>query len=185
MFNWKLRDIIMVCIFSIIFGLVYLGAVYISNFLSLILTPFGLGPFGYEIIYGIWFMASTFIPCIIRKPGVALISELLSALLEVLMGSMFGPSVILPGIVQGLGAEAVFFKTKYKKFDMLTLSFAALGACIMSFLLSLLTGGIYKLPFSFLLGMFIVRSLSSILFSGVISSKIFQKLKETGALNDR
>lgn len=52
MFNWKLKDVIMVSIFSVIFSFIYLGAVYFANFLATILAPFGLAPFAYEILLG-------------------------------------------------------------------------------------------------------------------------------------
>ena len=82
MFNWKLKDVIMVSIFSVIFSFIYLGAVYFANFLATILAPFGLAPFAYEILFGVWFMASTFVPYIVQRSGVAVVSEVLSALIE-------------------------------------------------------------------------------------------------------
>lgn len=125
MFNWKLKDVIMVSIFSVIFSFIYLGAVYFANFLATILAPFGLAPFAYEILFGVWFMASTFVPYIVQRSGVAVVSEVLSALIEVIMGNMFGPIVILSGIIQGMGPELVFAKNKYRNFSMMNMCLAA------------------------------------------------------------
>lgn len=183
MFNWKLKDIIMVCIFSVVFSFIYLWAVYLSNFLATALVPFGLAPFAYEIFFGVWFMASTFVPYIIQRAGVATIAEVLSAVIEVIMGNMFGPIVILSGIIQGLGPELVFARTKYRDFSMKNMCLAGVMACIFSFIWGYVRGGYTKYSALYLLGMFVVRVLSSIIFAGVLSKVLADKLAKTGALS--
>lgn len=42
MSKWQLKDVIMVGIVSLVFGVVYLGAVHLGVLLSTLLTPFGL-----------------------------------------------------------------------------------------------------------------------------------------------
>ena len=172
----------MVCIFSVVFSLIYLGAVYISNFFATVLTPIGLAPFSYEILFGIWFMAATFVGYIIRRPGVALISEVLAALIEVLLGSMFGPMVIISGIIQGLGPELVFWKNKYKDYSMLNMCLAAFAACLFSFIWGFVRGSFLKYSIPVIIAMFIVRTISSIIFAGIISKVSADKLADTGAL---
>ena len=81
-YKWQLKDILMVGIVSVFFAVVYLGAVYLSIPLTTALTPFGLAPLGNEIIFGVWFMASTFAAYVLQKPGVAIVSEMLAALIE-------------------------------------------------------------------------------------------------------
>lgn len=183
MFNWKLKDVIMVCIFSVVFSFIYLWAVYLANFMATLLAPFGLAPYAYEVVFGVWFMASTFVPYIIQRAGVATISEVLSAVIEVIMGNMFGPIVILSGIIQGLGPELVFAKGKYRDFSMRSMCTAAIFACIFSFIWGFVRGGYTKFTSMYILGMFIVRVISSILFAGVISKLLAEKLAKTGALS--
>lgn len=45
-YGWKLKEIILVAMICIVFGVVYLGGVYLASFLSTLLTPVGLAPFG-------------------------------------------------------------------------------------------------------------------------------------------
>ena len=155
----------MVSIFSVIFSIIYLGAVYFANFLATILAPFGLAPFAYEILFGVWFMASTFVPYIVQRSGVAVVSEVLSALIEVIMGNMFGPIVILSGIIQGMGPELVFAKNKYRNFTMMNMCLAAAAACVASFIWGF------------------IRVISSVVFSGIICKIAADKLAGTGALS--
>ena len=55
--SWKLKEIIMVAMICIVFGVVYLAGVYLSSFIAAALTPAGLSPLGNEIVFGVWFMA--------------------------------------------------------------------------------------------------------------------------------
>ena len=72
----------MICIVSVLFGVVFLGATYAGGFVSGILMPFGLSQLGYEPFYGIYFMAASFGVYVMRKPGTGLISETIAAVLE-------------------------------------------------------------------------------------------------------
>ena len=100
--NWKLKDVLLIAISAVLFGVVYLGCTYIGGVLYGMLTPFGMASLGYEPFYGIYFMAGAFGIYVMRKPGTGLIAELLAAVLECLYGNYFGPIIILSGLVQGL-----------------------------------------------------------------------------------
>ena len=80
--KWKLKDVILMAVFGVVFAAVYLAVFYVGTAVSVALTPMGLSAFGFELIYSIWFMASTMSAYILRKPGVALITEVLAAAVE-------------------------------------------------------------------------------------------------------
>ena len=77
--NWKLKDVLLIAISAVLFGVVYLGCTYIGGVLYGMLTPFGMASLGYEPFYGIYFMAGAFGIYVMRKPGTGLIAELLAA----------------------------------------------------------------------------------------------------------
>jgi energy-coupling factor transport system substrate-specific component len=181
-YTWKLRDVIMVAMLSIVFAVVYLGAVYLASFLSSLLTPVGLAPLGNEVVFGVWFMASTLAAYVLQKPGVAVIAEVLAALIEVLLGNMYGPMVFVAGIIQGAGAEAAFAFGRYKKFDLMTMCLAAAGSCVTSFLWGFVRSGFGLLDARLLIVMFVIRLVSSVLFSGVLCKLIGDRLAGTGLL---
>ena len=58
--NWKLKDVLLIAISAVLFGVVYLGCTYIGGVLYGMLTPFGMASLGYEPFYGIYFMAGAF-----------------------------------------------------------------------------------------------------------------------------
>ena len=133
-FDWKLKDVLMIAICAVLFGVVYLGVTYAGGFLYGVLTPAGLGSLGYEPFYGIYFMAAAFGIYVMRKPGTGVVAELLAAILECLMGNFFGPIIILSGLVQGIGFELIFALKKYKKFDLATMiQGAVICSCAVSY----------------------------------------------------
>ncbi|MDR2406298.1 MAG: ECF transporter S component [Deltaproteobacteria bacterium] len=178
--SWKLKDTILIGMVDIAFAVVYLGAVYLGIFLSALLTPLGLAPLANEPICGIWFMAATFIAFILRKPGVALVTEMLAALVEVLLGSFYGPLVFVDGFIQGLGAEAVFAAKRYKNYSLRVMCLAGLASAILSFIWELYRSGILKLDLKFILVMFPIRAISGVFFAGFICYKLALMLKNAG-----
>lgn len=181
-YEWKLQDVIMVALLCVVFGVVYLMAVYLATFLSTLFTPFGLAPLANELVFGVWFMAATLAAYIIQKPTVAIIAEILAAVIEVLMGNWFGPMVIVAGLIQGLGAELVFAKWKYERFDMYTMCLAAAGCSVTSFLWSFVRSGYGKYSVGLLVLFFVVRLISSVLFAGVLCKTLGSGLAKTKLL---
>ena len=112
MFNWKLKDVIMVCIFSVVFSFIYLWAVYLANFMATLLAPFGLAPYAYEIVFGVWFMAFYICSIYYSKSWSSYNFRSFICCNRGNYGNMFGPIVILSGIIQGMGPELVFCKKR-------------------------------------------------------------------------
>ncbi len=178
----KLKDVIMIAIVSILFGIFYLAMVYFGAFLTNVLTPFGLGILGYEPVYGVWFMAATFTTYVMRKPYVGLIAEMLSALIEVLMGNMFGPIIFISGFIQGLGAEIPFALTKYKKYGLSTTILSSIVACIFSLFWTGFRQGYHNFDIKILIMIISIRLISSIFFCGILTKILADKLAKAGVL---
>ena len=181
-YGWKLQEIILVAMLCIVFGVVYLAGVYLASFLSTLLTPVGLAPLANELVFGVWFMASTLAAYILQKPGAAIVAEVLAALIEVLLGNMYGPMVIVAGIIQGAGAEIVFALWRYKRFDRTTMYLATVGCTITSFLWSFVRSNYLAIAPGLLVVYFLVRLVSAFLFAGVLCKVMGDSLAKTGLL---
>ncbi len=67
----------------------------------------------------------------IRKPGAALYTETLAAVVSALVGNQWGGFLTLEaGLVQGLGAELVFLLFLYRRFTLPVAVLAGAGAAI-------------------------------------------------------
>lgn len=171
-------------VFGVVFAAVYLAVFQGGMLLSTALTPFGLSAFGFEAIYGIWFMASTLAAYIIRKPGAALIAEILASAVELLMGNSGGITVVLTGLIQGLGAELIFLAFRYKKWNFLSMSLAGMAAATLIFCYELYYLSYYLLSPAMLCAQLAVRFISAILFSGVLCKLCGDGLAKTGVLKN-
>ena len=180
--RWELNDVIMMAILGVVFAAVYMAVFQGGLAISAALMPFGLSNFGFEIIYGVWFMAATLSAYIIRKPGIALITEMLASAIELLMGNSGGLTVVLTGFIQGLGAELVFALFRYKKWNMLSMSLAGIASAAFIFCYELYYLNYITLAPGLLISQLAVRFISAIVFSGVICKLAGDGLAKTGVV---
>ncbi|MCY8512355.1 ECF transporter S component [Bacillus atrophaeus] len=176
--SWKVREIVVMAVISVVFAVIYLLFTHFGN----VLAGF-FGPMGYEPIYGIWFIVSIIAAYIIRKPGAALISETIAAFVECLLGNPSGPMVIVVGLVQGLGAEAVFLAARWRVYSLPILLLAGMGSSVTSFIYDLFVAGYAALSPGYLLLMLIIRLFSGALLAGLLGKVISDSLAYTGVLN--
>ena len=180
--TWKLKDILMMAIASVIFGFIYLGFVYVGAGITAALTPSGWGPFGYTPVYGIYFMAATFVAYIVRKPGIGIVAELIAAIVEVLLGNFFGPGVIISGLLQGAACEVPFLLTRYKRWNLGTMTVSAICVAVVSFIYDMLHDSYFLYGTKMCVVMFVVRIISSIIFTGIIAKLMADGLNKAGVL---
>jgi energy-coupling factor transport system substrate-specific component len=175
--SWKLKEVVLMSVFSVVFAVVYLLFVHVGN----IWSGF-IGPIAYEWMFGIWFIVSIICMYIIRKPGAAVFSETITAAIEVMIGNAVGPRLILSGLIQGLGAEAAFAATGYKRFNSWVLVLSGVGAAVFSFAYGFLVSGYSALAPSYLALMFGLRVMSGAIIAGVGGKWVSDGLLATGAL---
>lgn len=108
---WKLRDIILLVILSIVCGFLYRLWDWLYMF-----AP--AQPVAQAAFNGLWLLAAVLVGVIVRRPGAALLAELIAAIVELAFGSNWGLSTVLSGLIQGLGAEIGFAVFAYKKYNV-------------------------------------------------------------------
>ncbi|WP_215145975.1 ECF transporter S component [Exiguobacterium qingdaonense] len=175
--SWKLKEVVLVSVLSVVFAVVYLLFVHIGNLWAGL-----IGPIAYEWIFGIWFIVSIIAAYIIRKPGAAFISEVMAATIEMLIGNAIGPRIILVGIVQGLGAEAVFAMTGYRRYELWVLMLAGFGSAVTSFVYTYFMSGFAMLEPGYVATMFGLRTVSGMVIAGIGGKLLSDLLLKTGAL---
>ncbi|WP_170007554.1 ECF transporter S component [Bacillus fonticola] len=175
--TWKLRELIVLSVLSVVCGVIYLLFFQVGNVL---VGMFGL--IGYDLIFGIWFLVSILAAYIIRKPGAAFLSETIAAFVEVLIGSSVGPSLIVAGMVQGLGAEMVFAATRYRVYTTAVLMLAGMGSSVTSFIYGYFISGFSALDPTLVTAMFSVRLISGALLAGLLGKWLSDSVAKTGAL---
>jgi energy-coupling factor transport system substrate-specific component len=177
-FHWSLREILIVAVLGAVFGALYLGWVQIW-----LIAQALFGAVTMDVVMGFWFIVSIIAAAIIRKPGVAIISEVLAALTEILLGSPAGLMLLLSAFIQGAGAEVVFAATGWRNYRLPVLMMAGVGAAVFSFIYTWFLFSYSVLAPGLLIAMFVLRCLSGALLAGLLGHVIVEALYRTGVLS--
>ncbi|MBB1079497.1 ECF transporter S component [Limosilactobacillus sp. STM2_1] len=172
-----LRDIILLALIGIIFGIIYFAAGFIYNGLTILLTPIGYGPMANDLTMGIWCMAGPLAGFLLRMPGAAFLGEFFGAVVEMLLGDQWGAVNLISGAVQGIGAELGFTFTLYKIYNWLTLLISSLTLTIVTFGWDWFRNGYSHFSGQMLIIMLIARFISIFVFSGIIVRLIVNMLQ--------
>lgn len=110
--TWRVNDIVVASVLAVACAILF----WIWNIVGYKATTaaLALAPEYASLMGGTWLLAGVLGGLIIRKPGAALYTELLAAIISMLMGSDYGWQIILSGIIQGIGAELVFALFLYR-----------------------------------------------------------------------
>jgi len=180
-FSWRVVDIVVAAVLGVAIGLLFWGWNTVGGlwFTAMDgLTP-GLG----GIAVGIWLIGGVIGGLVIRKPGAALLVELIAAIVSALIGNVWGVTTIFSGLAQGLGAELIFLAFLYVRFTLPVAMLAGVGAGAGAWVLELfLTPNIVKsLEFNLIyLG---TLAVSGALLAGLVGWLLVRALAATGALS--
>lgn len=175
---WSLREILIVVVLGAVFAVLYLGWVQVWLIAQAI-----FGAVTMDVVMGFWFIVSIIAAAIIRKPGAALISEVLAAGIEILLGSPAGLMLLVSGAIQGAGAEVVFAATRWRNYSLPVLMAAGVGAAVASFAYTWVVFDYGALAPTLLIVMFVLRCLSGALLGGLLGHLIVEALYRTGVLS--
>ena len=176
---WRTVDLVTAVMLGVAFGVAYWGWIFAYDSISLAFVAFA--PLG-GLLVGPWLLAGTVGGLIVRRPGAALLCELVAANVEFLIGNEWGAATMIAGLLQGLGIEVAFALFRYRRFGW---PVVALGAA-----LSAVFEGVYEWSayFSYwdwtykllYLGFFV---LSAVVVAGIGGWLLVRALAATGALD--
>ena len=179
--QWRIVDIVVASVIGVASGLIFLfwniGYLGPSALLSSMLP--GLQ----GLLDGPWLFAGVLGALIIRKPGAAIYTEVLAAVVSALIGNVWGGFLTLEaGLIQGLGAELVFLAFRYRVWTLPVAILAGIGAA--------LAGGINNLVLwytgadvAFTVVYLVSTAISGALIAGALPWVLVRGLARTGALD--
>jgi energy-coupling factor transport system substrate-specific component len=119
---WRGIDLITAAMLAVAFGVMFWGFdTFIYPVLSLATT--GFPPAG-ELMLGVWLLPAVVGALVIRRPGAALLTELVAANIELVLGNKWGAAVLVSAVLQGLGVELALALFRHRRFGVVV---AALG----------------------------------------------------------
>lgn len=175
--RFGLRDVILLALIGIIFGVIYFAGDFVYNAVTLALTPIGLGAAGNDFTMGLWCMAGPLSGFMLKRPGSAFLGEFLGAAGEMFLGGQWGASNLISGAVQGVASELGFTLVGYRMYNWLTILSTTATTTILTFAWDWFRNGYSHFTLPILLACFVIRFISMFLFCGVLVKLITNLLE--------
>jgi len=121
MTRFRTVDLLVTVVIGAAFGVAFLGYGQLYTLIGPLTTAFKPAE---GLLAGIWFLPAVLAALIVRRPGAALLAEMIAAVLSMLLGSQWGWGTAISGLMQGGGVELAFLAFRYRRF---TLPVAILG----------------------------------------------------------
>lgn len=178
-YAWRMVDIMSASLIGVVFGVIFwawgLSWDGVSSGLAVSL------PGSQAALAAVWLMPAVLAPLLVRKPGAAIYAELLAAFVSMVIGSQWGWTVLLSGVVQGLGAEAVFALLAYRAYSLWPAVAAGVGSAVFM-AVNDLTVWFPAYEWSFKLVYGAAAVMGGALIAGLGSWAIARALVQTGAV---
>ena len=179
--NWRVVDMVTAAVLGVACGLIFLVWNQIGGLGYSVLDALTPGIGG--LVLGIWLLGGTLGGLIIRKPGAAILVELIAASVSAALGSQWGIGTLYSGIAQGLGAELIFLIFMYRRYNASIAALSGLGAGVAAWILELFTAGNLAMGPAFLITYLICCILSGLVLGGLVAWLLVKALAATGALD--
>jgi energy-coupling factor transport system substrate-specific component len=176
--RWRTVDIVVASVLAVAFGVVFWAWNLLWN------GPADAIPLPLRaLLYGVWLVPAVLAALVIRKPGAAVYTETLAAVVSALLGNAWGWTVIPQGLLEGLGAELIFLAVAYRLFGLGTAVLAGAAAGTAATLFDVFYwypgrswGGFY-LPY------IVLAAISSAIVAGGGGWALTRALAQTGVLD--
>src|SRR4051812_28634827 len=174
---WRVVDIVVASVLGVAGGLLF--AVWNANYATLS-APLSATP-AVALLGGVWLLPAVLGGLVIRKPGAAVYTELVAAVLSALVGNQWGFSTVWYGLIEGLGAEVVFAVLLYRRFGLPTAMVAgAVDGAVISLCDLLLSYPTTSVGWK--IGYVVLLAVSGAVIAGAGSWALTRALAATGAL---
>ncbi|NAZ84938.1 ECF transporter S component [Kineococcus indalonis] len=176
--RWRTVDIVTAAVLGVAFGVVFWGWDQAYNVFS---PAFNVFPPIAGLVGGVWLLPAVVGALVVRRPGAALLTELVAATVEALLGNRWGAGVLVSGGLQGLGVEIAVALFLWRRWN---LGVAVLGGVLAASLESVYEWSAYwdwSAGWDLLYLLFF--ALSGALVAGVGGWALVRALARAGALS--
>lgn len=176
--RWRTVDIVVASVIAVAFGVIF----WAWNLLWQ--GPADAIPLpGRAVLYGMWLVPAVLGGLVIRKPGAALYTEGLAAVVSIALGASWGWTLVVQGPLQGLAAELAFALFAYRVFTLPVAALAGTLAGVTAAVYDVLVWypgtawGSFRLPY------IAITAGSALVVAGVGAWALTRALAQTGVLD--
>ncbi|GAB2953851.1 ECF transporter S component [Micromonospora polyrhachis] len=178
--RWRTVDVVVASVIAVAFGVVFWAWGYVWSATD---AAFAFFPPAQSLLYGIWLVPAVLGGLIIRKPGAALYTETVAAIVSALLGTQWSGTVIPQGLVQGIGAELAFAALRYRSFKLPTAVFAGAMTGLSASLFDFFVWNVKTALWSYRIPYAVATIISAAVVAGVGGWLLTRALARTGVLD--
>ncbi len=176
--RWRTVDIVVASVIAVAGGVAFWAWSQLWNTTS---GAFSAFPPAQAVMYGVWLAPGVIGGLVIRKPGAALYTELVASVIEALLGSAWGLSVIAYGVAEGAAPELIFALFGYRFWRLPAALLAGAAAGVAAAVLDLIYYyGSWRADW--MVTYIALVSASSVVVAGVGGAFLVRALARTGVL---
>ena len=174
----KTKEIVIVAMVAAVIGVIYTLLDFAYMPLSAI-----LGTVFMELTFGIYLLSGALPRYLVRKPGIAIFGGLVTAGVNLLLGSPYGLQLVLAGFLQAVGIEIAYaFIGKYNADKKTMVIGHILSACLVFCRDTYFWGSPWGYGAAVAAGVVAVRLFSAVVIGIVLCKVITAALNKTGVL---
>lgn len=174
-----ISELVFIAILSVAMGIFWWAYTFLYDILSSFLRAFAAE----GLLTGVWYMGGLFFPYIIRKPGSALLGEVIAAVVEGIFSHWGLAGSFLYGCIQGAPAELLFLLLSYRVWTTKIMCLGGLLAGLAPGLASIYFYQYYKFGISYCIIQVVCSGISGMFFAGFLSKVLADKMARTGVFN--
>ena len=172
-------ELVIMAVIGIVFGVCGTPIVFVGRFF---MTAMGsIGWIGFAAVLGWFYLAGVLGSYITRKPGAAIIAEVISGVAQILSGNPNGAIVLITTFLQGFMADAAFAVGGYKKWTTPFVCLSGAASALLGYWVDAYFFGITETTTALIVGAIAVRMVSGALF-GILGVAIFKAVAKSGVL---
>ncbi|MGL4339570.1 MAG: ECF transporter S component [Rhodoglobus sp.] len=177
--SWRVLDIVIAAVIGVAAGVIFWSWQFVWGSVS---VPLAFLPGLLGVTAGGWLFAGVLGGIIVRKPGAAFFTEIVAALVSMVIGTQWGWETLYSGLVQGAGAELIFALFLYRNWRVSAAVLAGIGAGVGAIVYEYIATNAAK-DIAFNLTYAASVLVSGAILAGLGSWALAKALVKTGVLN--
>jgi energy-coupling factor transport system permease protein len=179
--SWRAVDIVTLAVLGCAFGVAFWGFdSLLYPGLTAVMTGF---PPAQEILLGVWLLPCVVGMLLVRRPGAALLVELVAANLEMLLGNRWGSLVLISAVLQALGVEIVAALFRWRSFSLRMAMAAGAMAALLEIVIFEWWSYVGEYALDWKLVYLAAGLISGVLVAGIGGFALVKALAATGSVN--
>lgn len=175
--KFNTKEVVIVAMVAAVIGVIYTLLDYAYMPLSAV-----LGTVFMELTFGIYLLSASMPMYLVRKPGFAIFGGLVTAGVNLLLGSPYGLQLVLAGLLQAIGMEIAYAIGKYDG----SIKTMVIGSILSAILVLCRDTFFWNSPWGYgitvAIGVVVVRLLSATVIGILLVKIIAAALQKTGVL---